>query len=393
MRKGLNLLAAGLIALPLATGMLLSGCAGTKEEVSGSKREERTEQEETKTGKTESNETEPGKAESDETKPKETESEEAATEGQDGKRENDRQEHEAQENSEETALTFTDDLGREVTVPAKPERVASLLGSFTDIWCLAGGEVVATPDDAWEDFGLSLPEDTVNLGNTKDLSLELLFSAEPDFVLASANTRVDLDWLDTLEDAGIPVAYFDVANFEAYLRMLKICTDITGRVDLYEENGLAVETEIAQILEESQAHREESGTPSVLSLRASASSVRAKNSKGNVLGELLAELGCENIADSEESLLENLSIEHILQCDPDYILIVQQGDDAEGMKRNVEQFIADNPAWSSLTAVKEDRVYYVEKRLYGLKPNARWAEAYQKLADIFWPEADYSKQQ
>ena len=94
MRKGLNLLAAGLIALPLATGMLLSGCAGTKEEVSGSKREERTEQEETKTGKTESNETEPGKAESDETKPKETESEEAATEGQDGKRENDRQEHE-----------------------------------------------------------------------------------------------------------------------------------------------------------------------------------------------------------------------------------------------------------------------------------------------------------
>ena len=72
---------------------------------------------------------------------------------------------------------------------------------------------------------------------------------------------------------------------------------------------------------------------------------------------------------------------------------MQQGDDAEGMKRNVEQFIADNPAWSSLTAVKEDRVYYVEKRLYGLKPNARWAEAYQKLADIFWPEADYSKQQ
>ena len=45
MRKGLNLLAAGLIALPLATGMLLSGCAGTKEEVSVSKREEITEQE------------------------------------------------------------------------------------------------------------------------------------------------------------------------------------------------------------------------------------------------------------------------------------------------------------------------------------------------------------
>ena len=293
-----------------------------------------------------------------------------------------------QEDSKADAITFTDDLGREVTVDACPKRVASLLGSFTDVWYLAGGEVVATPDDAWEDFGLSLPKETVNLGNTKDLSLELLFSAEPDFVLASANTRVDLDWLDTLEDSGIPVAYFDVANFEAYLRMLNICTDITGREYLYQTNGVEIEAEIAQILEESEKKIQENGTPSVLSLRASAASVRAKNSKGNVLGELLAELGCENIADSEESLLENLSVEHIIQRDPVYIFIVQQGDDAEGMKRNVEQFISDNPAWNSLTAVKENRVYYVEKRLYGLKPNARWAEAYQNLMELLWQEID-----
>ena len=280
-------------------------------------------------------------------------------------------------------MTFTDDLGREVTVASNPERVASLLGSFTDIWYLAGGEVVATPDDAWEDFDLSLADTVVNLGNTKDLSLELLFSADPDFILASANTRVDLDWLDTLEETGIPVAYFDVSNFEDYLRMLKICTDITGREDLYETNGQDIQAEIDQVRSESRARIEEKGAPSVLSLRASAASVRAKNSKGNVLGEILADLGCENIADSEESLLENLSIEYIIDSDPDYIFIVQQGDDAEGMKRNVEQFIADNPAWNELTAVKENRVYYVEKRLYGLKPNARWGEAYEYLEQIF----------
>ena len=58
------------------------------------------------------------------------------------------------------------------------------------------------------------------------------------------------------------------------------------------------------------------------------------------------------------------------------------------MKRNVEQFISDNPAWNSLTAVKENRVYYVEKRLYGLKPNARWAEAYQNLMELLWQEID-----
>ena len=35
-------------------------------------------------------------------------------------------------------VTFTDDLAREVTVPQNPERVAALIGSFADVWCIAG---------------------------------------------------------------------------------------------------------------------------------------------------------------------------------------------------------------------------------------------------------------
>lgn len=38
----------------------------------------------------------------------------------------------------DAAYTFTDDLGREVTVESY-ERVATLLGSYADMWILAGG--------------------------------------------------------------------------------------------------------------------------------------------------------------------------------------------------------------------------------------------------------------
>ena len=38
-----------------------------------------------------------------------------------------------------------------------------------------------------------------------------------------------------LTEAGVTVAYFDVSDFDAYLQMLDICTDITGRKDLYEK--------------------------------------------------------------------------------------------------------------------------------------------------------------
>ncbi len=37
-----------------------------------------------------------------------------------------------------SAVTFTDDLGRTVTVD-RPKRVACLIASFADIWHLAGG--------------------------------------------------------------------------------------------------------------------------------------------------------------------------------------------------------------------------------------------------------------
>ncbi|MBQ7083525.1 MAG: ABC transporter substrate-binding protein [Oscillospiraceae bacterium] len=282
-------------------------------------------------------------------------------------------------------MTVEDDLGRTVAVEP-PRRVAALLGSFADIWYLAGGEVIACADDAWEDFDLPLREDAVNLGMTKNLSLEKLLAAQPDLVLASCNTQLNLDWMETLEAAGIPTLYFDISDFNDYLRMLKTCTDITGRADLYEQNGLAVQAQIDDVLEKSRARLEGKEPPTVLNLRASATYLRAKNSRDNVLGEMLAALGCRNLADSEASLLENISIEVILQDPPDYIFFVQQGDDKEGIQKAIDAFLQENPALASLDAVKEGRVYVMDKSLYTLKPNDRWGEAYEKLEAILSDE-------
>ena len=276
------------------------------------------------------------------------------------------------------SVTFTDDLGRTVAV-SDPQRVACLLGSFAQIWQLAGGQVIATADDAWDDLQLELPEDCVNLGNTKELSLELLLSAQPDFVLASSNTRQNVEWRETLEAAGITTAYFDVSDFQDYQKLLELATGITGREDLYEKHGLAVEAQIQSVLESS---RNRGTAPKILCMRASASMVTVKNSQDNVLGEMLHSLGCVNIADSDSSLLENLSIEKILEEDPDFVFVVQRGDDEAGMKAFVENMMQENPAWQQLTAVREGRLFFMDKNLYNLKPNHRWGEAYEKLEAI-----------
>lgn len=286
---------------------------------------------------------------------------------------------------DQSAVIFTDALGREVSVPKEPERVAALIGSFADVWMLAGGSVCATAEDAWDDFGLALP-DAVNIGGAHSPNLELIFSVNPDFVIASASTSSNVEMKETLEAAGIAVAYFDVDNFSDYLAMLDICTDITERKDLYECNGLAIQSQIEDIKQaiEERALPEEQRT--VLLLRAHSSSVKAKGSKGTILGEMLADLGCINIADSDTSLLETLSVESIIRQEPYRIFVVTMGDDTEKAIDNLNQMMNENPAWGTLDAVAEGRLHLVERKLFNIKPNADWAESYEKLSEILLTE-------
>ena len=278
-------------------------------------------------------------------------------------------------------MTFTDDLGRQVTV-SRPERVACLIASFADIWYLAGGvdNIVAATNATWTYFDLPLREDVVNLGPTKELNLEQLIACEPDLVLASCGTDRNVDLESTFEGAGITAAYFSVETFEDYLRMLKICTEITGQTDNYETYGTAVQKDIEKALARADASH-----PDVLYIRATGSSCKVKNSEGSVLGEMLAALGCNNIADQDDGLLEQLSLEAILLHDPDYIFVVLQSADPADAQEILDNTLLNNPAWSTLTAVREDRYYVMDPNLYNLKPNERWGEAYAQLADILYP--------
>jgi len=283
-----------------------------------------------------------------------------------------------------TTLTFTDDLDREVTVPVEPQRVAVLLGSYADVWCLAGGtdSIVAAANDAWTDFDLDLGEDVANLGSLMEPSLEELIASQPDLVIASSNTTSNVELLSSLEELGIPTIYFGVNSFDDYLEMLDVCTQITGHTENYQTYGLDVQAQVEKAKEQNDG-----SAPTVLLLRSASTSCKVKNSKGTVLGEILADLGAVNIADSDESLLEDLSMERIIADDPDYIFVVFQGSDQDAAQKTLDAALTSNPAWDTLSAVQNGNFYIMEKELYHLKPNARWGEAYQKVADILYPAA------
>lgn len=278
------------------------------------------------------------------------------------------------------AVVFTDALGHEVELH-RWDRIVSLYGSFAETWMLAGGTLAGTTIDAIEERNLAL-DDAAVVGTVKSPDLESIIAANPDFVILAADISGQVNLHQALTDAGIPHAYYRTDTFDQYLSMLEQFCFMTGRDDLYQKNGLDVQTHIQQVLESVSGQPR----PSVLLVRAYSSGAKAKGAD-NLAGVILEDLGAENLVSRYESLLEELSMETIIAADPDYIFITTMGSSDEDAMAYMEQTFQQNPAWSSLSAVQNDRYILLPRDLFHYKPNARWGESYAYLANILYPKA------
>ncbi|MCL2024817.1 MAG: ABC transporter substrate-binding protein [Coriobacteriia bacterium] len=284
-----------------------------------------------------------------------------------------------------SAYTFTDDLGNTVTVD-NPQRVVALMGSFANAWELAGGTLVGATSDAFEFGGYELTSpDIVQVGDFSSPNIEEIIALEPDFViLTSAATGRDgaaaqVDLKDTLESSGITVAYFEVVDFEDYLRQLRIFTDITGRDDLYKVNGQDVADEIESIKAEVPADAE----PSVLLMTTFSGGTRVQNSETQT-GIMLEELGANNLAEEHPSVLRDFSLEAVIEMNPDFIFVIPMGNDDEAAMKNLTEETEANPAWATLDAVQDGNFITLAKELFRFKPNNNWAEAYRTLFNYLY---------
>lgn len=279
-------------------------------------------------------------------------------------------------------VTFTDDAGNEVTVD-NPQRVVACMGSFANAWELAGGTLVGVSDDALTAAGWTIESpDVATVGDFTAVNLEAVMALDPDFVIMTSGTggrggdSSQADLRDALVGAGIPVAYFEVTTFDDYERLMRTFTDITGRADLYDQNVAKVAEAIDAIVDAVPAEN----PPTALLLTTFSGGTRVQSS-GTQSGAMLADLGVNNLADENRSLLKDFSLEAVIEMDPDFIFVIPMGNDTEAAMRNLEEATAANPAWSSLSAVQNGRYITLDPTLYLAKPNAQWDAAYQGLFD------------
>ena len=271
-----------------------------------------------------------------------------------------------------------DALGNAVLIPESP-RVVSCYGSFADCWLLSGGSLVGVTEDAVEEGIVSESEVTV-VGSVKSVNLEQIIALDPDFVILSADLAAHLKLRDALEAAKIPHGYFRVDSFSDYKALMAQFCAVNHGEDAFERYVTRVESDIRDLM----ARLPSESDLDFLLVRVYSTGMKAKT-EDNLAGQILAEFALHNVASQHPSLLEDLSVEQVIRSDPDFIFALAMGsEDAaeEYLRLNVE----NNPAWSGLSAVKNGNYHLLPKDLFHYKPNERWAESYEYLAKIIYPE-------
>lgn len=295
----------------------------------------------------------------------------------------------------DTAVTFTDDSGRgEITIEKNPENAAILYGSLTCLWYEAGGTAQLAIGgnsstelyeeqigrDITQDEGVTVVSDSSS-GTSWDV--ESIIAHNPDLIVCSMGMKGYETIGATAEAAGIPVIAIQYDHVQDYLKWFKVFCNLTGHPELWEEVANATAEKIIEIVSQVPADVE---APKVAALGVVSGSLRAYGTEA-AMGTIINELGGANVFDDGTNSFESVDIdlEQLYAQNPE-IIVINQRSTAGKSKADLEELVGGNPVWEDLDAVKNGKVYWLEKGLFHNKPNQRYQEAYLVMAQILYPE-------
>lgn len=288
-----------------------------------------------------------------------------------------------QKGSGSAYAVLTDDLGRQVTLEKKPQRVVALSTSLVNFADAVDGDLAGRPTLKSEDA--SLPDkykDVPDVGPVYNVSVEKIVAAKPDLVLASADHHQKI--ISQLEDNHIPVLVLKTKTYDDVKRNLELVGKVYGK----EEAAKAKENELdQQIAAITQAVPQEGKRIAIIHATPSAVSVELPTS---IAGDIAKILHLQNVADGtpdgKDTTRIPYSMESLVQADPDVIFFTSMGS-SKKIEKRIKDDVESNPAWASLTAVKEGRVYVLPENYFLLNPGLDYPKAVAYMANLVYPGA------
>jgi iron complex transport system substrate-binding protein len=272
-------------------------------------------------------------------------------------------------------LTLTDDLGREVTVEAEPERIVSLLPSNTEILFAigAGDQVVGVTSYCNYPEEATTREQVGGITN-KSLSVETIVALEPDLVLASGSQD---EIIPTLEETGLIVIALKPATFDDIFANIEMVGQATGHTDQ------------ATVLTADLRSRVEAVSTKVNTIPADSrptvfyevwhDPLMTAGPK-TFIGQLIELAGGKSIFDEVSEDWPQVSAEVILARNPDVIL----GPDSHGEELTVEK-ISARTGWANITAVQNEQIYILDGNAIS-RPGPRIVDMLEEVARDLYPD-------
>ena len=266
-------------------------------------------------------------------------------------------------------LTLTDGKGRSVTLPAAPQRIASLSPAVTEILFAigAGGQVAAV--EKFSDFP---PEaKTRQQLDAFQPSVEAIAGAQPDLVLVFFDPG---NLVDGLARAGLTVIFLETpTSVDGALEQIRLLGEATGHPQEAEELVGTMQQRIG-VIEERLADVQQG--PRLFHEVDNQLYTAAPDS---FVGNLYAILKAQNIAAGATEAFPQLSQEAIIQQDPEVIILadVAAGESPETVKAR--------PGWGSISAVKNNRIYAIDPDIVS-RAGPRLVDALEALAKLLYPD-------
>ncbi|MBN1964356.1 MAG: ABC transporter substrate-binding protein, partial [Anaerolineae bacterium] len=257
--------------------------------------------------------------------------------------------------------TIVDALGREVTLSAPPQRIVGGSASITEMLYAIG----ITPAGATE--GIDYPPAAALLptfGTGYQPDLEALAALEPDLIIANAQLQENItDQLSAIAPT-IFVMTMTAEDVPANIRLI-------GQATWHDTSAEYLAQAYDAVLNAYRGATPSEG-PSILIIVGMLAQPNFGKSS-TYLGHMAALLGATNIADGEVDDgpfpgYAQLSIERVLDEDPDIILTITRGIPGAAP---IPEVMAADPVWSSLTAMQTGRVYELDNRLFLESPGPR----------------------
>ena len=285
----------------------------------------------------------------------------------------------AQESASGSYATITDDNGRTVSFDKKPERIVVTSASFLEPLYAVGGEVVGRPDSKSK-----IPDAAKNvtsIGRVYQIDAEKVLSLTPDLVILNKGMNEKL--VETLAANNVNTLVLDMKTYDDVKREIGIFATLTGEKEKGEQLTSKMDADIAAVRASIPSEKKR------IAIIHSTGQGLSVQLDGSIAGSIANMLGWENTASGMTALDKNpdaapYSMETLVAQNPDIIFVTSMGEEAE-IRASMEAMFAESPAWQSVSAIRDGRVYYLPQEMFLFSPGIDYPKAVGYMARLVYP--------